>query len=76
MAWPGPLGLRTISPWNLYEQHGCSPVNKSVHSATSTRQPAEILHPFLQRLYEKFNFFELSFDYVAEELQRLRSNRY
>ena len=37
---------------------------------------AEILHPFLQRLYEKFNFFELSFDYVAEELQRLRSNRY
>ena len=36
---------------------------------------AEILHPLLQRLYEKFNFYELSFDLVAEELQRLRSNR-
>ena len=33
---------------------------------------AEFLHPLLQRLYEKFNFYELLFDYVAEELQRLR----
>ena len=33
---------------------------------------AEVLHPLLQPLYEKFNFFNLSFDYVAEELQRLR----
>ena len=33
---------------------------------------AEVLHPLLQRLYEKFNFYELSFDLVAEELQRLR----
>ena len=33
---------------------------------------AEVLHPLLQPLYEKFNFFNLSFDDVAEELQRLR----
>ena len=33
---------------------------------------AEFLHPLLQRLYEKFNFFKLPFDYVAEELQCLR----
>ena len=37
---------------------------------------AEVLHPLLQRLYEKFNFYELSFDLVAEDLQRLRSNRF
>ena len=36
---------------------------------------AEFLHPLLQQLYEKFNFFRLPFDLVAEELQRLRSNR-
>ncbi len=33
---------------------------------------AEFLHPLLQPLYEKFNFFRLSFDRVAKELQRLR----
>ena len=37
---------------------------------------AEILHPLLQRLYEKFNFFELSFDLVANELRQMRSNRF
>ena len=36
---------------------------------------AEFLHPFLQRLYEKFNFYELPFDLVAKEVQRLRSNQ-
>ena len=34
---------------------------------------AEILHPLLQRLYEKFNFFNLSFDLVAKKLQEMRS---
>ena len=33
---------------------------------------AEFLYPLLQPLYEKFNFFRLSLDRVAEELQRLR----
>lgn len=33
---------------------------------------AEFLYPLLQPLYEKFNFFKLPFDHVAEELQRLR----
>ena len=37
---------------------------------------AEILHPLLQRLYEQFNFFRLSFDVVAQELQQMRSNRW
>ena len=36
----------------------------------------EVLHPLLQPLYEKFNFFKLPFDYVVEELQRLRNNRF
>ena len=36
---------------------------------------AEFLHPVLQRLYEKFNFYELPFDLVAKEVQSLRSNR-
>ena len=36
---------------------------------------AEALHPLLQRLYEKFNFFNLSFDLVAKELREMRSNR-
>ena len=34
---------------------------------------AEALHPLLQRLYEKFNFFNLSFDLVAKKLQEMRS---
>ena len=33
---------------------------------------AEILHPLLRPLYEKFDFYELSFDQVAKELQHLR----
>ena len=37
---------------------------------------AEVLHSFLQPLYEKFNFFRLSSDYVSEELQHLRSRRF
>ena len=37
---------------------------------------AEILHPLLQRLYEQFNFFKLPFDYVAQELRQMRSNRF
>ena len=36
---------------------------------------AEALHPLLQRLYEKFNFFNLSFDLVAKELREMRSKR-
>ena len=36
----------------------------------------EVLHPLLQLLYEKFNFFKLPFDYVVEELQHLRNNRF
>ena len=36
---------------------------------------AEVLHPLLQRLYEKFNFFNLSFDLVAKKLQEMRSKR-
>ena len=34
---------------------------------------AEALHPLLQRLYEKFNFFNLPFDLVAKELREMRS---
>ena len=37
---------------------------------------AEVLHPLLQRLYENFNFFELPFDLVANELRQMRSNRF
>ncbi len=33
---------------------------------------AEVLHPLLRPLYEKFDFYELSFDQVAKELQHLR----
>ena len=33
---------------------------------------AEVLHPLLRPLYEKFDFYELSFDLVAKEVQRLR----
>ena len=33
---------------------------------------AEVLHPLLRPLYEKFDFYELSFDHVAKELQDLR----
>ena len=36
---------------------------------------AEALHPLLQRLYEKFNFFNLSFGLVAKKLQEMRSKR-
>ena len=34
---------------------------------------AEVFHPLLQRLYEQFNFFTLSFSFVAQELQKMRN---
>jgi hypothetical protein len=34
---------------------------------------SQTLQSLLQWLYEKFNFYELPFDLVAESLQRLRS---
>ena len=37
---------------------------------------AEFLHPLLQQLYEKFNFFRLSFDLVAKELHKMRSKQF
>ena len=37
---------------------------------------AEFLHPLLQRLYEKFDFYELSFDLVAKKLQEMRSKQF
>jgi hypothetical protein len=37
---------------------------------------AEILHPLLAPLYERFNFFRLSFALVEEELTRMRGGRF
>jgi hypothetical protein len=36
----------------------------------------EVLHPMLVPLYERFDFFELPTSLVAEELARMRSNRF
>jgi hypothetical protein len=37
---------------------------------------AEVLHPMLVPLFERFDFFELSSALVAEELAEMRSNRF
>ena len=37
---------------------------------------AEIVHPLLKPLYERFSFFELSVILVAQELERLRQGRF
>lgn len=37
---------------------------------------AEVLHPMLIPLYEKFDFFELSQQLVVEELAEMRANRF
>jgi len=36
----------------------------------------EVLHPMLVPLYERFDFFELPTSLVAEELARMRANRF
>ena len=36
---------------------------------------AEIIHPLLLRLYERFDFFSLPFNLVSQVLQELRNNR-
>ncbi len=37
---------------------------------------AEIIHPLLSPLYDRFNFFQLPFNLVSEELEKMRNNRY
>lgn len=37
---------------------------------------AEVLHPFLSPLYERFNFFELPLDLVRREIEKMRRNRF
>ncbi len=67
-----------ITPLNTFlHRHYTSSTNEVILKGQITQQQvqdnlAEFLHPLLQPLYEKFNFFRLSFDRVAEELQRLR----
>ena len=36
----------------------------------------EILQPLLTPLYERFNFFELTLDFVRDEITRMRNNRF
>lgn len=50
----------------------------TVQATTSQIQDnlAEILHPLLVPLYERFNFFPLSFVLVEEELGRLRKGKF
>ena len=67
-----------ITPLNTFlHRHYTSRTDEVLLKEQITQQQvqdnlAEFLHPLLQQLYEKFNFFRLSFDRVAEELQRLR----
>ena len=67
-----------ITPLNTFlHRHYTSRTDEVILKGQITQQQvqdnlAEFLHPLLQPLYEKFNFFRLSFDRVAEELQRLR----
>lgn len=70
-----------MTPLNtLFARHYASSTNEVILKGQITQQQvqdnlAEFLHPLLQPLYEKFNFFGLSFDRVAKELQRLRRGR-
>ena len=67
-----------ITPLNTFlHRHYTSRTDEVLLKGQITQQQvqdnlAEFLHPLLQPLYEKFNFFGLSFDRVAKELQRLR----
>ena len=71
------------APWDNYfsiDHSDPSKTDEVILTDQITQQQAqdnlaEFLHPFLQRLYEKFNFYELPFDFVAKEVQRLRSNQ-
>ena len=67
-----------MTPLNtLFAGHYASSTNEVILKEQITQQQvqdnlAEFLHPLLQPLYEKFNFFGLPFDRVAKKLQRLR----
>ena len=75
------LGTAGYRPPFLLGGHFLSSTDEDILSGQITQRQvqdnlAEVLHPLLERLYEKFNFFTLPFDLVANELQKLRSNRY
>lgn len=80
------LGLRerTLTSWDgrrLLMDGYRTLDNEVTLSARATAQEfdehlVEVLHPMLTPLYERFDFFELSSRLVAEELGRMRANRF
>jgi hypothetical protein len=47
-----------------------------MNSAEIEDNLVELLHPLLAPLYERFDFFELTLDFVREEVTRMRSHRF
>jgi hypothetical protein len=75
---------RTLTSWDgrRHLMDGFRTLDDEVTlSARATAQEfdehlVEVLHPMLVPLYERFDFFELSARLVAEELARMRANRF
>ena len=64
----------------IFDNHICSDSEAIIETqATATEiddNLAEVLHPMLVPLYERFSFFELPMRIVVEEIETLRQGRY
>jgi hypothetical protein len=58
----------------------CDDCEAVLETQVSTKQIestlAEVVHPLLVPLYERFNFYQLPFELVLQETSKLRSNRF
>lgn len=73
--------LTSVTGGRMVFRDDTSSTNEIVLSTQATPQQiqdnlAEILHPLLAPLYERFNFFRLPFALVEEELARMRGGRF
>ena len=64
----------------MFDNHVCTDREATIETqATATEiddNLAEVLHPMLVPLYERFSFFELPMQIVVEEIERLRQTRF
>jgi hypothetical protein len=66
--------------WNVREGFVCLDNEATLETQATAAQIqdnlAEVLHPFLVSLYERFSFYELPMELVTQELERMRRDRF
>ena len=64
----------------MFDNHICNDREATIETQAAATEIddnlAEVLHPMLVPLYERFSFFELPMQIVVEEIERLRERRF